>query len=318
MNPPVWHDGETALQRTVDAEDALAALGSRVVRDRLVDQHRDFFSLLPMVVYATVDGEGDIWPTLRAGRPGFLTTRDDRHLHVALTDDEGDPARVGLVDGAAIALLGIDPRTRRRNRLNGNVAGKGDDGFDLEVAQSFGNCPKYIRLRDVSFTRDPSLRTAAPARLATTLDARDRALIERADTFFVASYVDRADAGRQADVSHRGGRPGFVRVGVDGELTIPDFAGNDFFNTLGNIRVNPRAGLVFADFERGDLLQLAGSAEVLLDSPETAAFAGAERLWRFVPRRVVRRPDALPLRWPPREHGESPFLETTGAWPKRH
>ena len=115
-----------------------------------------------------------------------------------------------------------------------------------------------------------------------------------ADTFFVATYADLAHGERQADVSHRGGKPGFVRIGGDGVLTIPDFAGNLFFNTLGNILANGKAGLVFADFETGGLLQLTGDAEVILEAPELAAFEGAERLWRFTPRRIIRRPGALP------------------------
>ncbi len=122
-------------------------------------------------------------------------------------------------------------------------------------------------------------------------------MIAVADTFFVASYVDRGSGQRQVDVSHRGGRPGFVRVGSDGVLTIPDFAGNQFFNTLGNLLVNPRAGLVFVDFATGDLLQLSGDAQVVLDDPQIAAFEGAERFWRFTPRRAVYRPGAVPLRW---------------------
>ena len=90
-------------------------------------------------------------------------------------------------------------------------------------------------------------------------------MIAGADTFFVASYVDDAERGRAVDVSHRGGRPGFVRIGADGVLTIPDFSGNRFFNTLGNLIANPKAGLLFVDFETGDELQLTGDAEVLLE-----------------------------------------------------
>ena len=315
----VWHRGEIEMQRTVGADATLAAVGARVVRDHLIEQHRDFFSSLPMVVLATIDSQGDVWPTVRAGRPGFLEARDERRLRVALADDLDDPATEGLVDGAAIAMLGIDPGTRRRNRLNGTIVDKRDDGFDIEVGQSFGNCPKYIRLRDVAFAPAPApAPTSARVVRAGALDESDRHLVEHADTFFVATYADRSDGRRQADVSHRGGRRGFVRVGDDGALTIPDFAGNRFFNTLGNIRVNPRAGLVFVDFDRGNLLQLAGRAEVLLDSPETARFEGAERLWRFVPQRVVRRTGALPLLWTARDGGESPFLSTTGTWTTRH
>jgi hypothetical protein len=53
-----------------------------------------------------------------------------------------------------------------------------------------------------------------------------------------------------ADISHRGGLPGFVRVQGD-ELTIPDFRGNRYFNTLGNLIAEPRASLLFIDFEKG-------------------------------------------------------------------
>jgi ferredoxin-NADP reductase len=146
------------------------------------------------------------------------------------------------------------------------------------------------------------------------LSPRAKAMITGADTFFVASYFDREDGHRQVDVSHRGGKPGFVRLADDGTLTIPDFAGNLFFNTLGNILVNGRAGLVFADFDTGDVLQLAGDAEVLLDSRETAAFQGAERLWRFTPRRIAYRAGALPLRWKARSEGASPNSLMTGDW----
>ena len=53
-----------------------------------------------------------------------------------------------------------------------------------------------------------------------------------------------------------------VRVAEDGALTIPDFNGNLFFATLGNIVLNGKAGLLFVDFETGDMLQMTGEAEV--------------------------------------------------------
>jgi predicted pyridoxine 5'-phosphate oxidase superfamily flavin-nucleotide-binding protein len=310
-----WHAGEVAIQASVGAAEQMAELGRRVVRDHLIEQHRQFFPQLPFVVMGTVDRAGDPWATLRANHPGFLQSPDPLHLQVDVARDAADPADEGMAAGDAIALLGIELHTRRRNRLNGVVErSPGAPGFSVAVQQSYGNCPKYIQLRDFEFHRDPS--AASPPRASETdhLDDAARAVIASADTFFVATYVDDPVRGRQVDVSHRGGKAGFVRVGADGVLTVPDFVGNYFFNTLGNIVENPKAGLVFVDFETGDLLQLTGSAAVLLDSPETATFEGAQRLWTVTPRRVIRRPGALPLRWAWRDGGWSPFVLRTGDW----
>jgi len=131
------------------------------------------------------------------------------------------------------------------------------------------------------------------------LDALARRIIGQAVSFYVASYVDAGQSGRQVDVSHRGGPAGFVRIDADGVLTVPDYAGNLFFNTLGNLIVNPRAGLTFVDDGTGDMLQMTGVAEVNLTPPDLPGFEEAERSWRFRPRRIVHRPDALPLRWAP-------------------
>lgn len=309
-----WHEGELRLQRRVGAVEKMEDLGRRFVRDHLTDQHREFFPQLPFVVLGAVDPAGDVWATLRAGQPGFLSAPDPTHLHLALPREPSDPADAGMDDGDAIALLGIQLSTRRRNRMNGTIARAGADGFTLAVRQAYGNCAQYIQLRDGTFTADPAASAAVQAVTLDHLDEAARAIIRQADTFFVASYVEAEDNTHRVDVSHRGGKSGFVRLDADDTLTIPDFSGNLFFNTLGNFLINPRAGLVFVDFENGELLQLTGTAEVVLESPEIAAFAGAERLWRFHPRRVVRRPRALPLRLRPMGEFWSPAALMTGSW----
>jgi predicted pyridoxine 5'-phosphate oxidase superfamily flavin-nucleotide-binding protein len=309
-----WHVGEIALQKTVGVAERMGEVGQRVLRDHLIDQHRDFYPQLPFVVLGSVDAHGDAWATLRAARPGFLHSPDIHTLSVDLARDPADPADAGMENGDAIGMLGIELHTRRRNRLNGTIRRHGDHAFDVTVGQAYGNCPKYIQLRDFTFIHDPSIQTDRPVQRLTALDARAMEMIAGADTFFVASYVDRENGRRQVDVSHRGGKAGFVHIGSDGVLTIPDFAGNLFFNTLGNIVLNPKAGLVFADFESGELLQLTGEAEVILDSPEISTFQGAERLWRFTPHKIVRRPGALPLRWKFRQDGWSPSSLMTGSW----
>jgi len=309
-----WHAGELAMQQRAGVVERMAEIGKRVIRDHLLDQHRAFYPLLPFVVLGAVDPDDQPWATLRAGHPGFLRSPDPQTLSVAIARDFSDPAERGMEHGDGIGLLGIDPRNRRRNRMNGVLRRTSESGFDIGVTHSYGNCPQYIQLRAPEFTREPAIASARPVTTMTALDTRARDIIAAADTFFVASSHTPASGARQVDVSHRGGKTGFVRVGDDGVLTVPDFPGNLFFNTLGNLHLNPRAGLVFIDFASGDLLQLAGTVEILLDSPELATFQGAERLWRFTPQRVVHRPEALPLRLAFQPDGWSPSLLKTGSW----
>lgn len=302
-----WHAGEIALQTRLGVADRMAELGRPVIRDHMPDQHRDFFATLPFLVVGAVDEAGDPWATILTGGPGFAVSPDPRTLRIAATPADDDPAAPGLVSGAAAGLLGIEPQTRRRNRMNGRIVARDATGMTVAVDQSFGNCPQYIAARTV--------KTVAPASGAVAtldgLDAAARALIEAADLFFVASYAD-TPAGRQVDVSHRGGKPGFVRVEDDGALAIPDFSGNRFFNTLGNVVATGLAGLAFLDPATGDLLQLTGAAEIDLDAAAPSRFHGAERLWRMRPRRILRRRSASGVRLGAGEPARSAM--ETGAW----
>ncbi|HEV7308113.1 pyridoxamine 5'-phosphate oxidase family protein [Ensifer sp.] len=309
-----WHEGELAIQRSLGVVERMDATGRNFVRSFMPEQHQQFFPMLPFAVFGAVDARGDVWATMRAAEPGFMQAPDAFSLDVQLPREPDDPADSGMDDAQSIGMLGIQLETRRRNRLNGAIQRESDGGFTIRVRQSFGNCPQYIQLRQFAFSRDPRQPASARPSRHSALNDRARAIIANADTFFVASYVDLGTGERQVDVSHRGGKAGFVQVGDDGVLTIPDFSGNLFFNTLGNFMVNPRAGLLFVDFATGDMLQMSGSAEVILSSPEVSAFQGAERLWRFRPEKVIYREDGLPLRWAFEESGWSPSLKPTGDW----
>lgn len=308
-----FHPGEVRIQQSLGVAEQMAAFGRRVVRNYMPDQHRTFFAHLPFVVLGSVDPAGDAWVTLLAGRPGFLYSPDPKTLSFNLSTDPQDPAAAQISRGAAVGVLGIELHTRRRNRMNGTVTMRHVSRFDVTVEHAFGNCPQYIQLRDYEFVADPDASLPSVAARMRHLDQRARDLISGADTFFVASYIDDAD-GRHVDASHRGGKPGFVRVNPDGSLTIPDFAGNMHFNTLGNFLLNPKAGLVFPDFRTGDMLHLTGDAEILFVSDEATAFQGAERLWTFHPREAVMRMAALPLQWRDQEDGISPNSLMTGSW----
>ena len=117
------------------------------------------------------------------------------------------------------------------------------------------------------------------------------ATVARADTFFVATAARSDSPTGGVDVSHRGGPAGFVRIEGD-TLVIPDYRGNRYFNTLGNLLLEPRAALLFVDFAAGLMLQLQGAAEVLWDRHD---LPHAERTWRFTVERGWRGPSGLRL-----------------------
>lgn len=317
QTPSPWHAGEVALQQRVGVAERMDVFGRKVIRDFMPEQHRDFYRQLPFILLGTVDAEGNPWASILEGRPGFAQSPDPRHLHLHCRPNGSDPAAANLTEGAAVGLLGIELHSRRRNRLNGRVHGLHADGFAVVVEQAFGNCPQYIQLREAHFAREPGSLADATAQQLNGLDDAARAVISAADTCFVASYVDpEGDAHRRAvDVSHRGGQTGFVRV-EDNCLSIPDFAGNLHFNTLGNLLLNPRAGLLFIDFNNGDLLQVSGRTEIIFDGPQVAAFQGAERLWRLHVERLVRRPNALALRWDFQQFSANSLM--TGTWEQTH
>jgi uncharacterized protein len=294
---------------------ALAGGGPRSaagIRPFMPEQHRLFFAQLPYIFLAAIDTDG--WPlaTLLTGMPGFVRSPDPSTVHIAIPPDVADRAADSLVPGRNVGMLGIDFSTRRRNRVNGHILSRDAQGIAVAVDQSFGNCPQYIQLR--TLTGDPRATPAVASAAVEPfryLDEADRKAIVSADTFFVASR-SRTGAGAAygADISHRGGRPGFVRV--DGNvLTIPDFRGNRYFNTLGNLIAEPRAALLFVNFETGSLLQLQGVAHIDWTG-STEQFTGAERLWRFHVAQGWHRSTSGQLRWSFTEY--SPATIRTGIW----
>lgn len=310
-----FHPGEIEVQERLGVRNKIDQQGRRSIRDYLIEQHRQFYTQLPFLVAGTVDARGCPWASLLVGNPGFLSTPDDRTLHVACRPLYGDPLSETLADGVDIGLLGIELHTRRRNRLNGTVTAMGANGFCVQVNQSFGNCPQYIQARMFELT-DGVENLAAPKPVYRTLSFKEpeRSIISASDTFFIATafHGEEGDAAKGVDVSHRGGKPGFVRVDGDGTLTFPDFVGNNMFNTIGNLLLNPRAGLLFVDFVNGNLLYLTGTAEVIWSGEEVRAFVGAQRLIRFQISEGYRVEGSLPLRYSAPDY--SPFLKRTGSW----
>ncbi len=308
-----FHQGETTIQSRLGVQAQAERQGRRMIRDYLIEQHRQFFAQLPYIAVGTVESSGYPWASLLVGPSGFLSTPDQHTLRVETTILPGDPLHNTLAVGSDIGFLGIDLKTRRRNRLNGVVSTIKQTGFDVQVKQSFGNCPQYIQARKLLAQQSRHSQANEDQEKVVhhikNLSTAEQALISTADTFFIATAYQDTDRSLSSgvDVSHRGGKPGFVRISDNNTLTVPDYSGNRHFNTLGNIILNPKAGLLFLDFERGDLLYVTGRAEIIWEGPEIKSYVGAERLLRFHLKQGFRVDKSLSLRWSAPEF--SPYLD---------
>ncbi len=306
-----YHDGEIEVQKRLGVHKKSARLGRRMIRDHLIDQHRKFYADLSFLIVGSVDIQGRPWASAISAAPGFLSTPDDRTLSVAASPMPGDPLANNLQSGADIGVLGMLPEVRRRNRLTGRIGDVRPHGFDINVLQSFGNCPQYIQARTVE---PAGFQVIKPeAEVLTRFDAAASEQITTADALFIASaYRDNDAATQGADASHRGGKPGFVKVLDDRSFVFPDFRGNNAYNTLGNIVKNPNAGFLFIDFDAGDILTMTGKAHVIWDGPEVDAFDGAQRLVQFEAAEVRRIKGGFANKSAFIEY--APQLARTGGW----
>lgn len=275
-----YHAGERAVQDRAGVS-AVAARSARAIRPTLPDAARAFLEEQTFVVLGWTDRRQRVWCSLPVGPPGFLHAPDEQTVAIDVAPTSGDPP-ASLVDGDHVGLLAIDPPSRRRMRTNG-IATRNGGWVHVAVEQVVANCPRYITVRvpdeqTPDGTHGDKSETTQLKSEATQLSEAHRALITSADTFFVATALPERGP---ADASHRGGNPGFVEVSDANTITWPDYRGNSMFLTLGNLAVNPRAGLLFVDWTACAVLQITGSATVDWDPGAAALRPGAERLVRF-------------------------------------
>jgi uncharacterized protein len=262
-----FHEGELLVQRRAQVADQAARLSGMLRAPQLDGGMAAFAAQRDHLVITARDPDGRLWTSAVSGDPGFLAAHGAT-LEVHGRPLPGDPLHE-LTEGGEVGSIMVDYARRRRLRVNGTLASVGDAGFVIEADQAYGNCPQHIpRLATTSRPR---------AREAVRYDHLPPQLAERvrtADSFLLGTVHPE----RGADASHRGGPPGFVEV-VDGTLTWADLPGNNLFNSLGNLAVDPEAALLFLDLRAGRSLQLSGTAQI--------EWTGPERRVRFTPDAVV-------------------------------
>lgn len=269
-----FHSGELLVQRLAGVDYEASRLKGMLQPAGLSPGARRFLDACTFLAITGRDRESRLWTSGLVGSRGFLHASQDELL-VDAVPLPGDPLHQ-LAPGQKVGMIGIDFASRRRLRVNGILTHAGPEELLVRVEQAYGNCPRYIQQRIFADDGAP-LTIATQSRTARELFRDDVRLVRTSDTFFLGTI----DPERGADASHRGGAPGFVRVDHRG-LSWPDYPGNNLFNSLGNLALNPEAALLFVDFRYGHALHLTGAAKVEWGKANRAGDdGGTGRIVRF-------------------------------------
>jgi uncharacterized protein len=277
-----FHPGEILVQEELNERDA-AILNGRVYEDIIIAAAHTFLVQQPFIVLSARQTLNKIPVTIIYGEPGFISIQEfGKKITISITKHQNrgrDPVLRMLEQGTKVGALVIDLSTRRRLRVNGHIESINDRNIILIIDESYPNCPKYIQKRIVEYNKNVAHKEELIEN-GGIVQRRHLDLIRSADTFFVASL----NPNGHADASHRGGPRGFINILENGDLRIPDYAGNKLFNTLGNFKLNPHAGIVIWDFENTELLHLFGKVRFdFLGVDEKNETGGTGRWWVFTP-----------------------------------
>lgn len=260
-----YHPGEVHFQKIMGVDERLQSIGKKILRTNIIEQHRLFFESMPYVFISVLDDLGQPWGFMLEGEPGFIQVIKSDTVRIHHNFDFSVPNLV-LDTNGFLAMVSVDYSTRRRNLLNGNIVAITNHSIDVQIKQSLGNCPKYIQTRRHFPLEKPeiSTRSERTSRFTSFTDEMQD-VISKSDTFYLASAHPQPDKHLQnqgIDINHRGGKPGFVQFKNKTQLWFENYPGNNMFYSFGNIEINPRVGLLFINFELGDLYYLTGTAVI--------------------------------------------------------
>ncbi len=239
------------------------------------------------MVASSIDSNGRPWGSFIAGPPGFVRILSPQSIAIQSLPPKHDRLFRNLEVHNDLGLLAIEFAARRRMKIKGY--GRIQNGvIRVEIERVYALCPKYIQAREVCVY--PEELPAAQFVSSRSLSGAQQLWIGKADTFFLATHHPETGG----DATHRGGLPGFVKVLSPSQLQFPDYEGNHMFNSLGNIHVSGKAGMLLLDFAGNRTLQITGRAEILWNQPGRH---GSERAVSLRIEDVIEMRNAYPLSW---------------------
>lgn len=291
MIDSVYHKGELAVQRRAGVVEQAQHIGA-TIRSYVPGIASDFLQNQRVVVLSTLDSKDRVWASVLTGPAGFVEALDSKTVEIKAIPSVGDPLESNLNYRHEIGLVAVEFSTRRRMKVKGHSERTCNGSLLIRAERVYSQCEKYIQAREIIADSAQTIKRSQITHLQ-SLTPSQQEWIAHADTFFIASFHPETGT----DASHRGGNPGFVKVADKATLVFPNYSGNSMFNTLGNISLNPYAGLLFVNFTSGSTLQITGKASIDWDNNRAAEFPGANQLVEYRIIETIETPHAIPLRW---------------------
>lgn len=325
-----WHDGEIAIHKRIGGPERDNPTNPALTQHAAIRLQQ-----APLLAVGTLDAQGRPWTAVWGGKPGFAAPLGSSMIGMKVDVDEvHDPVVQALCNdksqgvdggqlqrGAGKMISGLTMDLDRRNRIklcgrlvagslvskapsdpeNSPSVAQGQIQLVTKIDQSLGNCPKYLNRKDIQ----PSALSPKLISDSAALSSEATKLIAKADLFFMSSSNGHSDM----DTNHRGGHAGFVRVRQTSDsqhqILWPEYSGNRLYQTLGNLEVTPLAGLVFPDFDTGDVLYLTGQTRTLVGREANALLPRSNLAVELTVTRSLFVQQGLSFRGTPLEH--SPY-----------
>lgn len=283
----IFHQGQLAVQKITGQED-LANMRIPMIDSCLHAQSQGFIEHQILAFLGTEDSNGALWLSLIVGERGFISVPSLHEIKFNLDKIHSPKEDIffeNIKTKPTVGLLFHDAARRARYRAWGRVNEK--DGYlSFGIKMGYPSCPKHIQREHIEVS-NTSTDLSPQYENGTMLGELEKAWILNAHTFFISTQTPNGDV----ESSHRGGDPGFIEILDNGTIRVPDYHGNSMFSTLGNLYENPKAALLFIDYEKGKTLQLSGLAELQFEQNSKEDFyqsGETGRFWTFQTKQWVK------------------------------
>lgn len=281
-----YQEGQLALQK-ITGEEEIAQGRLAMIQPSIHERSIPFIEKQIFAFLGSEDADGNIWLSLLIGERGFISVPNLQEVNIDLSKvvtSKDDIFFTNIKTNPTVGMLFHQAAKRARYKA-WSKASVQENQLSFDIKMGYKSCPKHIQKERIELPEESQALTPEFIK-GNKLGQSEKDWITNAHTFFVSSQTKQGDI----DSAHRGGDPGFIEILDDGQLRIPDYFGNSIYSTLGNIYVNPKAALLFVDYEKGEALQLSGTAALQFDqNSESDLYRSGEtgRFWTFETKRWI-------------------------------